>query len=222
MKILITRPEPGASATAAKLATMGHEPVLAPCLTITHLPARLPESLGALIITSGQAIPALPAALRGVPVFCVGDATAGKLRAAGFARVESAGGDAGDLFRLIVARRLPGLHIMAVGERHGMALCRRLREAGIPVLRRKAYTARPVRALAPAALEALATQEVGAALFYSAETARNFARLSPPGTAATVACALSPGVAAALHGLPFKEIRVALAPSEADLMALLA
>ena len=220
MKILVTRPEPGASATAARLVTMGHEPVLAPCLAITPLPARLPAHPGALIITSGQAIPALPANLRDIPVFCVGDATGGKLRAAGFSRVESAGGDSADLLRLVASRRLTGTHVMAVGERHGLALARQLREAGISVLRRKVYAARPLRVLPDAALRALREDEIDTALFYSAETARAFIRLAPSGTAKITACALSPAVARALDSLPWNKIRVALAPTEADLMAL--
>jgi uroporphyrinogen-III synthase len=200
---------------------MGHEPVLAPCLAITPLPARLLAHPGALIVTSFQAIPALPETLRNIPVFCVGDATAGKLRAAGFSRVESANGDATGLLRLITSRRLPGTHVMAVGERHGLALARQLREAGISVLRRKVYAARPLRALPEAALRALSRNEVDTALFYSAETARAFIRLAPSGTANIMACALSPTVALALDGLPWSKIRVALAPTEADLMALL-
>ncbi|HQT45684.1 MAG: hypothetical protein B7X08_06865 [Acidocella sp. 20-63-7] len=222
MKILVTRPEPGASATAERLAAMGHQPVLAPCLSIAALSARLPEAPAALIVTSGQAIPGLPARLHETPAFCVGDATAGKLRAAGFNRVQSASGDASDLFRLVVAQHLPGTHLLAVGERHGLALCAQLRAAGVSVLRRKVYAARPIRALPPDALGAMGRGEIGAALFYSAESARAFARLNPPNTADITAYALSRAVANALHGLPWTKIRVAVAPTEADLMALLA
>ncbi len=217
----MTRPEPGASATASRLVAMGHDTVLAPCLAIEPLPAHLPEKPGALIVTSGQAIPSLPERLHGVPMFCVGDATANRARAAGFTRVESAGGDAHDLFRLVSARRLPGTHVMAVGERHGLALYRQLREAGFSVLRRKVYAARPIRALPPEVLQGLEAASLQAALFYSAETARAFVRLQPQNTGMITAYALSPAVAAGLGGLPWAAIRVALAPTEADLMALL-
>lgn len=222
MKILVTRPEPGASATAARLTAMGFEPVLAPSLAITPLAARLPPHPAALIITSAQAIPALPATLRGTPVFCVGDATAGRLREAGFTSVESAAGDANDLFRLITARRLPGLHVMAVGERHGLALARQLRAVGITILRRKVYAARPLRALPAPAAAALGGREIAGALFYSAESARAFTALKPAHPEAIIAYALSPAVAAPLQNLPWRAIHVALAPTEADMMALLA
>jgi uroporphyrinogen-III synthase len=68
---------------------------------------------------------------------------------------------------------------------------------------------------------AVAEQKIDAALFYSAESARAFTRLRPPNTAAIEALALSPAVAAALGGLPWTKIRVALAPTEMDLLALI-
>ncbi len=218
----MTRPEPGASATASRLEALGHQVVLLPCLSVKTIAPRLPEHPAALVVTSGQAVPALPARLHNVPVFCVGDATGAKLRLAGFTRVESAAGDADDLYRLIVARRLTGLHVLAVGERHGLALLEKLRAAGISATRRKVYTVTRLQALPDAVREAMASGAVQAALFYSAETARAFARLNPPGTAQMQAYALSGNVAQALEGLPWGRIHVALAPTEADLMALLA
>ncbi|GAN81400.1 uroporphyrinogen-III synthase [Acidocella aminolytica] len=222
MKLLVTRPEPGASATASRLAAMGHDPVLLPCLAVTPLPPRLPPHPAALVVTSGQAVPALPARLHGVPVFCVGDATAVKLRAAGFTRVESAHGDAVALTKLIVARNVPGLHVLAVGERHGQKLAADLRAAGISVLRRRVYKVAKLKNMPDAVRAALAAGEFDGALFYSAETARAFSQLRPPGTGAMQAYALSQNVAKGLQELPWAAIHVGQAPTEADLMALLA
>jgi uroporphyrinogen-III synthase len=222
LNVLLTRPEPGASATAARLREMGFAPLLAPCLTIEPRRSVLPERPAAIVITSFQAVPALPEAYRNIPAFCVGDATAGRLRAAGFSSVESASGDARDLFRLITARRIPGMHLLAVGERHGMALARQLRAAEISVVRRAVYAARPIRALPAPVQEALAGGNITAALFFSAETARVFTRMRPANTGTVSAYAISPAVAAALDGLPWAAIHVALAPTEADLLALLA
>jgi uroporphyrinogen-III synthase len=221
LNILVTRPEPGASATAARLKTLGHHPILAPCLAITPRRASLPDSPAAIIITSGQAIPALPARYRNTQIFCVGDATAGRLREAGFFSVESASGDAADLYRLITARRLSGTLLLVTGTGHGLALATQLRAAGAKIIRRTVYTATPLKTLPAEAAQALADQKLNAALFYSAESARAFTRLNPPGTASLEAFALSPAVADALHGLPWTKIRVALAPTEADLLALL-
>ncbi len=221
MKVLITRPEPGASATAETLRQRGFMPVLAPCLVIRPLAPELPLNPAALVLTSGQAIAALPAGWRDIPAFCVGDATAARLRAAGFARVESAGGNAGDLLRLVAARRLPGTHLLAVGQRQGERLASGLRAAGIETQRLEVYAAEPAHALPAAMLDALARGEIGTALFYSAESAAAFARFEPQGLARVTALALSPAVAAALQGLPWRAIRVALAPNEGDLLALL-
>jgi len=221
LNILVTRPEPGASATAARLRQLGHQPILAPCLTITPLPSSLPPNPAALIITSGQAIPALPASYAGAKVFCVGDATAARLHEAGFHNVESANGDATDLFRLIRTKNLPGTHLLVTGQGHGLTLTAQLRAAGTKIIRRTVYKASPVKSFPLEAAQALAGGKIKAALFYSAESARAFVRLKPENTARIEALALSPAVAAPLQALPWTKIRVALAPTEADLLALL-
>lgn len=222
MKLLVTRPEPGASATVARLTAMGHEAVALPCLTITPLPLQLTAPPAALIVTSGQAIPALPANLNDIPVFCVGDATADKLRMAGFTRVESAQGDAQALAQLVITRNVKGVHVLAVGTRHGLALAARLQEAGLSVLRRRVYSVRRLPRLPAALRDALAAHEFDGALFYSTETAAAFTRLTPPGTAQMRAYLLSPNIKKGLQELPWLVIHSANAPTEADLMALLA
>ncbi len=221
-QVLITRPEPGLHATAAALAARGFTPVLCPCLTIERRALRMAKWPAAIIVTSGQAVPALPAAWHNIPVFCVGDATGERLRSAGFAQIFSANGDAADLYKLVTATRLPGPHVMVVGARHGLRLQRDLAAAGIPLVRRTVYAARPVRALTSEAQAALQAGEIETALFYSAETVRAFRRAlkKPPETAAVTAFALSAAVAEPLTGLPWRKIRVAVAPTEAGMMAL--
>lgn len=221
MKLLVTRPEPGARATTARLTAMGHEAVSLPCLTMTPIPLHLSAPPAALVVTSGQAVPALPADLHGLPVFCVGDATADKLRMAGFTRVESAQGDAQALARLVITRNLHGVHVLAVGARHGLALAAQLQEAGLSVLRRRVYSVRRLSRLPAALRDALAAHEFDGALFYSAETAAAFTRLKPPGTAHMRAYLLSPNIKKGLQECPWLAIHSANAPTEADLMALL-
>jgi uroporphyrinogen-III synthase len=118
------------------------------------------------------------------------------------------------LYRLVVARRVVGTHVMVVGRGHGVKLAADLRAAGLAVMRRVVYAARAVKALPE-------TGVLDAALFYSAESARAFARLRPAGMEGVVAGALSAAVAAPLRGLPWRAIRVAVAPTEMDLMAVL-
>jgi uroporphyrinogen-III synthase len=221
LKVLVTRLEPGATATAGALARLGFEPVVLPCLTAEPLAAYLPEAPAAIVLTSGQAVAALPARYHEIPCFCVGDATAAKMRRAGFRTVSSAAGDAGDLFRLLMERRVSGTYLLATGERHGLELARQLRESGIKVARRKVYRTQPVKTLPAAIRNALEASEIKKALFYSVETVRAFIRLQPPATANLEALVLSPAIAQACQGLPWQKIRVALAPNEAELLALL-
>jgi uroporphyrinogen-III synthase len=103
-----------------------------------------------------------------------------------------------------------------------MALAATLRAAGFRVLRRVTYGARPARALPPAALRLL--REAGAAaLFFSPETARIFARLLPESAMVNTAeaLAISAATAAALAPLPWARIRVASHPNQDALLALL-
>ncbi|MBO0712675.1 MAG: uroporphyrinogen-III synthase, partial [Acetobacteraceae bacterium] len=102
-RVLLTRPEAGAAATAARLAARGFVPVIAPLARIERLAAKLPNPAGvqAMIVTSSNALTAVPPAWRTLPLFAVGDATASRARALGFASVASASGDAGDLACLI-------------------------------------------------------------------------------------------------------------------------
>ena len=226
--VLVTRPEPGASETAARLLDLGYSPVQAPCLEVVaraaHLPS--PAGLAAVLATSGQAV-ALPAAYHGVPLFAVGDATARRASAAGFATVHSADGDAADLRRLILRECDPaaGALLLAVGAGQSQSLATDLRQDGFRVLRRVVYAVRPVSRLADAVAAALHRQEVRAALFFSAETAQAFVRLLPGelrGALAEVdALAIGRKAGAALRVLPWHDVRVALRPTQDELLALL-
>ncbi len=226
--MLVTRPEPGAAATAAKLAARGFSPVLAPLFVIAPLPAALPaaEEVQAVLAASANALPAL-ARFRTVPLLAVGDATAAKAKAAGFAAVASAGGDAEALARLAQARlhAAAGPLLLACQQGRGQALEAALTTAGFTVLRREVYAALPVPALPVAATAALAAGSLRAALFFSAETARLFVRLASGMAMASFAriesLAISPRTAAALAALPWRCIRVAAAPSEDAVLGLL-
>src|SRR5581483_8714594 len=98
--------EPGASETAARVSALGHRPILAPLLVVQSRNAPLPppERVQAILVTSGNAVPPLPASHHGLPLLAVGDATAARARAAGFGQVSSADGNAGDLATLVAGR----------------------------------------------------------------------------------------------------------------------
>ena len=226
----MTRPEPGAAATAAQLAVRGFEPVVAPMLRLCWRAARLPEAgaVQAVVVTSGNALPGLAASLRQVPLYAVGDATAARARALGFASVASAGGDAGALAALVGRACRPGggALLLASSARQGGALAAALRGEGFAVLRRVLYEARPVGRLPEVARAALGEGRVAAALFFSAETAEAFVRLVGAaglgGVLANVtALAIAEPAASVLRRLPFRAVRVALRPNEGALLAML-
>lgn len=224
--VLVTRPEPGASETAQRLIALHRTPVLAPLLRIRQRALAVPTGIGAVLVTSGNAVPSLPVSLHGTPLLAVGDRTADHARAAGFAQVTSADGDAAALIALVAAACAPGTALLlAAAARQGEALAAQLRARGFTVHRRAVYAAHPVARLPSVAVAALRDGRLGAALFLSAETARAFARLLPPdltpALAAVDALAIGQPAAEALCVLPWRRVRVSAKPTHDSILALL-
>jgi len=229
-QVLITRPEPGASATATRVAALGLVPLIAPVVTTRPIGSALPtpDDIAAVMLTSGSAIPAMPSDYHDLPVLTVGDATAARACAAGFRHVVSASGDAKDLACLAKAqlRRDARPILLAVGAYQGMPLADELRASGFRVLRRVVYSVVPARTLAAPAVAALRAGHVRAALFFSAETAQHFVGLvqrARVGTALRSVEAISIGrpAAMALGQLTWLRIRVAARPNQDEMLALL-
>ena len=113
-RVWITRAQPGAARTAARLSALGFDPVVAPLLKIRALPQPAPDltDVAALVFTSRNAVSAFASltAARDRSVLTVGDATAEAARAAGFADVRSASGDLKALAQLIAADLPPFVH----------------------------------------------------------------------------------------------------------------
>jgi uroporphyrinogen-III synthase len=201
-----------------------------PAIRIHPVPARLPAaaSLAAVLVTSGNAVDALPQAYRSARLFSVGDATAERARAAGFTQVRSAAGDAEALAGLVIREQNPrhGTLLLASGQGQGEALAAALRQAGFRVARRVIYAAVPARDLAPAAVAAMLAGRVRAVLFFSADTARQFARLVQHAEldqtlAGVEAISIGRSAAVALEALPWRDIRVAARPNQDEMLALL-
>jgi len=108
-KIWITRTPPGAEATADRVRSLGHEPVVFPLLEVRALQGvRLElDDVGALAFTSANAVRAFAdlSGERALRVFAVGEATAAAAREAGFKTVLHTRGDVGALGRGILDRR---------------------------------------------------------------------------------------------------------------------
>lgn len=107
--VWITRAQPGAAATAERLAARGHQPLVLPLLEVRPIPGVQVDLSGvaALAFTSGNGVRAFADLCqdRSLQVFTVGAATAQAAREAGFRRVLSADGDVAQLGARIAARR---------------------------------------------------------------------------------------------------------------------
>src|ERR1044071_9292646 len=112
LRALITRPRAEAAGLADALASRGIEAIVEPMLDIHYRDAPAPDLAGvqAILCTSANGARALArlSAERERPVFAVGDSPAGRARAEGFVRVESAGGNVADLARVVRERLRPG------------------------------------------------------------------------------------------------------------------
>src|SRR5688500_2460057 len=97
-RLVILRPDPGASASAERARAMGLEPVTMPLFQVEPLDWEVPDagSFDALLLTSANAVRHGGQALRSLrqlPVYAVGEATAAAAREAGFDIAST--GDAG-------------------------------------------------------------------------------------------------------------------------------
>ena len=204
--------------------------MLAPLLEISYARTRLPPAAGlqAVLVTSANALPALPPSYHRLQLLAVGDATAAAARRAGFAEVHSAAGDVHVLVALTLARCDPsGLPLLLAASRYRDAdPTPGLRSRGFSVNRHIVYAATPVAVLPEPARAALADQALRSALFFSSATARAFVHLLRQAlpedcVAGLEALAISRPTEAALAPLPWRRIRVASRPNQDELLALL-
>ena len=232
LQALVTRPREEAETLAALLAARGVEALIEPLMEVRFRAAAAPDLTGvqAVLCTSANGVRALARASgeRRVPLLAVGDATAARARAAGFATVASAGGDAADLARLAVARLDPrdGRLLQVCGRELAGDLAGALRARGFTVERSILYEASPIAELSTVAIEALRANAVDFALFFSPRTAAIFVRLAnnaelAPRCATISALSISAAADAALGELRWGERRIAERPDQAALLAAL-
>ncbi len=207
MRVLVTRPEPAASRTAARLRELGHEVIVAPLLIPRAVDWTVPPGDWQAVAFTSASAPALAgsglAALAQLTAYAVGEATAGAARAAGFGDVRAARGDASAVFARAAADGVARLLHLAGADRSTAVVPPQL-QVGVATV----YAADLAVALPEAAVDLV--------LLYSARTATHFAALSH-GRAVELAV-LSPAVAAAA-GLGWYAVRVAAEPTEDALFA---
>jgi uroporphyrinogen-III synthase len=225
--ILLTRPRRESEKLAAALEAEGWAPLLWPLFDVSPTGAA-PDCAGAqaVLLTSANAARALDAPPR-LPAFCVGDATARAAEAAGYPQVESAGGDAAALARLVAARLRPadGPLLFLRGETVAGDLAGALRAGGFALRETVVYAMRETGAPDAPVLSALRDGGLAAAVFYSPRAAERFAaRAATLGAklASTVAVAISAAAAAPLECCGFARIVVAGRPDGAAMRAAVA
>jgi len=231
MRVLVTRPEPGAGDTARVLAAAGIETVVAPLLEARWLTPALPEaaSIDAIVLTSANGVRGLMAlegapALRAHTVFAVGDRTAAAARAAGFTDIRSAAGAFDDLVELISAEMVHGTLLHARGQHAAGDLAAALSADGIGIIEAIVYEMDAPPALPEAARLSLTAGELQAVLLYSRRTAEVFAALTrglPEVTKRQVALiCLSEQVATPVREAGYGRIAIAHSPNEAAMVGL--
>lgn len=222
--IWITRAQPEADATAARVRAMGFEAEVAPLLAVRDLPGEIDlAGVGAVAFTSQSAVRAFTARCgeRDLIAFAVGDATAAAAKAARFRTVLSTAGDVRTLAAGIAARRrtLGGEVLHAAAAEPAGDLVGDLNARGVPARGVAIYETVPVDP--PAAfLERLT--ELDGVLLHSSKAGRRLAEiLGARALPRLTAYCLSPAVAATLEGLTIGPLTVAPLPNEDALLRLL-
>lgn len=184
VRMLVTRPEPDAQATLARLDALGIAAVAAPLMVRRTLDASLPPGDGftAMVLTSANAVRSLLDRgvldrYRHLPVFAVGDRTAREASEAGFERVSSAAGALQDLINAMTIARVPGPIFHPTGKHQSADLAKALAPLGVMVATAKIYDMVAIEALPDQVLAELGG-DIGAVLAYSRRSAEIFAALA--------------------------------------------
>ncbi|MEJ0027540.1 MAG: uroporphyrinogen-III synthase [Rhizomicrobium sp.] len=232
MRVLVTRPADDAEETAALLRARGHEPLVAPLLSVRYRdghPLYL-DGVQAILATSANGVRAFArrTSRRDLPVFAVGAQTAEAARAAGFAEVRNADGNAQALAAAVRGWAKPqdGVLLHAAGAEAEGRLADALRSAGFTVRTEILYDVPALERFPEAARAALHGGEIDAVLLFSARSAGAFAACVAeaglkPACACLVACCISEAAARPLAGLTFHDIRIAGHPNQAALLDLI-
>ncbi|RWL42454.1 MAG: uroporphyrinogen-III synthase [Mesorhizobium sp.] len=232
VRVLVTRPEPGASRTARRLEALGFQPVLLPLTETSALPveASIGADAVAVAVTSANAVrhapKALVTALAGLPCHAVGKRTAEACRAAGFLSVTEGPGDAEALADLIAGDLAGKAIVYLCGRVRFPAFERRLAEAGVRVQAIETYDTTRIDHGDAEVLARLSGQPVEVVLLYSAKASAALANLiARPALQhlfqRTEFLTLSARVAEPLDGIAGRRIRIAPRPDEDALLALL-
>ncbi|MCW5721354.1 MAG: uroporphyrinogen-III synthase [Devosia sp.] len=231
MKMLVTRPEPDAQSSVARLGALGIEAVAAPLMVRRTLSFSAPPAAGfsAVAVTSTNALRALAerealAAFLHLPLFAVGDRTAHEARQLGFTEVYAAGGTLDTLVTAIARARVEGPIFYAAGKHLSGDLAHALAAHGLMVVTTTVYDMVAQPDLSSEVLGQIEAGAFDAVLVYSQRTAEIFCAattsLSPDARKNLAFICLSEKVAQPLIGARFNRLYLSDHPSEEAMMSL--
>ena len=235
MRLLVTRPEPDATALKDRLGVKGHTVLIEPLLRIEFLPLDELDLDGAqaLIATSSNGVRALGQgdaldSARAIPIFTVGPGTAATARTLGFEHVIEGPRDASALIALIALRAEvnAGQIVYLAGEVQAADVAGELRHLGFHVHEPVVYRAALADRLAGATVTEIEAGRIDGVLLFSAQTARTYARLIlahglSRRIARTVHFCLSEAVSRGLDALPPLRVVIAAKPNAEEMLALI-
>jgi len=235
MRLLVTRPEPDASAFAEELRGLGHEAVLQPLLQFRVLDFDLAPLRAAeiLIITSGNSLRALQErggieGILGKPLYCVGEQTAKRALAVGFETVLAMAETGEELAgKIIASGRKDALLVHIMGEHMAFDIAAALASKGFSVQSVTVYAMEACREFSARVGEMLKAGEVDGVILMSPRTAEIYVSLCHRHGIAD--CAKSPlyfclskNAAAMLASLKPDHVRISGKPNRTALLELLA
>jgi len=233
LRVLVTRPEPGASRTAQRLQETGFQPILLPLTETVALAVDaglVPDDAVAVAITSANAVrlatKELIAAFAALPCHAVGTRTAEAARKAGFSSVSEGPGNAEALADNLAGDFSGKTIVYLCGRVRFPAFEQELKTAGVQVRAVETYDTLAVDYPDEAILERLSGQPADAVLLYSAKAAAAMQILTKQPALQglfekTSFFALSARIAAAFEDTANERIRIAAQPDENALLALL-
>ncbi len=231
-KVLITASRGESEELSRAVRAAGFEPLYEPMLAIEYVENGWPdiEAGAALIFTSTHAVEAFGrhSAVRGNPLFVVGEQTAQKARSLGFDDIRAVAPDANGLIQILSFLDKKELisFFYARGEDVSQDLTQILQEIGVMIDEFTCYKARPVENLTVNLLKSLDNREINAVMLFSSRGASAFADLMEQYDRAvrlksTKALCISEAVLQSVSVLPFQQGLIARTPDRYGMMELL-
>jgi uroporphyrinogen-III synthase len=233
MRILLTRPQEEVQDLAQRLRDLGHDTIVSPLMKTAPLAAVPPQlDCDGVVATSARAFRFCDAGMSGnnwskVPLFCVGERTAGAAVCAGFSRASVVAPSVAELLASIGEHlSAPARLIYLAGRNRKPSLEDGLRAAGYDVRTLVVYETAAVDALEAEAAECLATGALDAAMHFSRRSAELFAsavhRAGLAGAAAGLRhVCISADAAKGLEALQPGKVAIASTPDTAAMIAVL-